>query len=363
MEVHKERLSKLQKALKGKGLDGTLIVPGPNMVYYTGVRSLLLERALVLAVPAQGSLHMVSPELEAGPYRRSPADIEVHAWTDSEGPLRAVSETVAGAGIRRDWGVEGKVPFLFLDLIIKGSKASFSGCEHLLQEIREVKDAEEVRLLRKAGRVLSDAFERFPGLLKEGMEERAVAKAATDAIYEEGATSVDDMLVQSGPSAADPHSLAGKRKVRKGEGVVFDVGATFEGYYADITRTICLGNSKELEAVYSKVLEAEESGVKASRAGVTVGSIDAAARGALKRAGLSKYFIHRTGHGLGLEVHEAPYIVEGGREKVRDGMCFTVEPGVYVPGKLGVRIEDNILVESGSGKLITDTPKDYGWWK
>ena len=140
------------------------------------------------------------------------------------------------------------------------------------------------------------------------------------------------------------------------------MGSTFEGYYADITRTVCIGKAPELERVYEKVLEAEERGIRASGEDVAVGRVDAAARGFLGKAGMGKFFIHRTGHGLGLEVHEAPYIVEGGKEKLERNMCFTVEPGVYMTGKLGVRIEDNVLIEGKKGISLTDTPKEFGWW-
>ena len=141
------------------------------------------------------------------------------------------------------------------------------------------------------------------------------------------------------------------------------MGSVYEGYYADITRAFCIGSSEDMEKVYAKVLEAETKGIEAAGRGVTVGEVDGASRKVLQKAGMGKYFIHRTGHGLGLEVHEAPYIVEGGKEKLGSNMCFTVEPGVYLRGKLGVRIEDDVVIEGKSGVAITNTPKEFGWWK
>ena len=259
--------------------------------------------------------------------------------------------------------MEGRTPFLYLDKLAKKSACKFRNAEPILQGLREIKDGEEVRLLRKSAGILSRAFESFPALLKDGMTETELAKAATDAIYAEGATKVDDMLVQSGSRAADPHGLPTAKKIRRGEEVLIDVGATFEGYYSDVTRTFCLGRSDELEEVYSRVLEANEAGIGASKEGARVGEVDGAARGLLKGAGLGRYFTHRTGHGLGLEDHEAPYIVEGGREKLRSNMCFTVEPGAYIGGRLGVRIEDDVLIDDGKGAVLTGTPKEFGWWK
>ncbi|MDG6990480.1 MAG: M24 family metallopeptidase, partial [Nitrososphaerota archaeon] len=235
--------------------------------------------------------------------------------------------------------------------------------EHVLQKLREAKDDVEIGLLRKAGAILSDSFEEFPGLIKQGASEQEVARAATDLIFSHGATSVEDMLVQAGSNAADPHHLPSSSKLARGDSVVMDVGATCDGYYADVTRTFCIGQSSAVEKVYTKVLEAQEAAISAAGAGVKVGAVDFAARQVLTDAGLGKNFFHRTGHGLGLEIHEAPYIVDGGEEKLGPGMCFTVEPGAYFKGKLGVRIEDDLLIEGRKGVAITDAPKEFGWWK
>ena len=361
--VYTGRVKKLRESLEEEGLRGVMVVPGPNLRYLTGVNSLMLERPFILMVPADGEPNLVAPELEAGPYRGCPLPMKIHSWTDSEGSAGAVAKAVRGVGMKGKWGVEGKVPFLFLDRVLKRASPRLRNAEPILQGLREVKDEAEVKLLEKSARILSRSFGEFPGLIKEGMTELDLAKAATDAIYANGATKVDDMLVQSGPRAADPHGLPTSRKIGRGESIIIDVGSVYEGYYADITRTYCLGSSAEVERVYDKVLLAETSGIEAAAVGTKVGDVDGAARGVLKRAGMGKYFIHRTGHGLGLEVHEAPYIVEGGKEKLGPNMCFTVEPGVYIRGKLGVRIEDDVLTGGKKGRAITDTPKDYGWWK
>ncbi len=360
--VYGKRLKRLRDATEEERLRGVIVVPGPNMRYYTGVDSMLLERPFMLLVPVEGEANLVAPELEAGPYREGPLSIKVHSWTDSEGPGGALGKAIKGVDVKGKWGVEGRAPFLFLDKLLKRSSPKLRNAEPILQGLREMKDKTEVGLLRKSASILSRSFGKLPGILKEGLTEMEVAKAATEIIYSEGATKVDDMLVQSGPRAADPHSLPSTRKIGRGESVVIDVGSSYGGYYADITRTFSIGSSPEMEKVYAKVLEAEISGIKKAADGVRVGSVDGAARGVLNQAGMGKYFIHRTGHGLGLEIHEAPYIVEGGKEKLGPNMCFTVEPGVYMKGKLGVRIEDNVLIDGKEGVAITDPPKEYGWW-
>jgi Xaa-Pro dipeptidase len=357
------RASRLRSRLAEEDLGGIVIVPGPNLRYFTSVDSLLLERPFMLLVPTDGEAQLIAPELEAGPYRGCPLPMAIHSWTDSQGSAGAIRGAARKTMRGGRWGVEGKVPFLFLSKLAKEVSAEFKDAEYVLQGLREVKDESEVGLLKRSAKILSKSFDGFPEVIKEGMTEAELARAATDRIYASGATKVDAMLVQSGPRGADPHSQPSSKKIRRGEGIILDVGANFQGYYADITRTFCVGASKDLEVVYGKVLDAEEGAIAAAGAGVEVGTVDRAARGALNRAGMGKFFIHRTGHGLGLEVHEAPYIVEGGKEKLGSNMCFTVEPGVYIRGKLGVRIEDDIIVNGKKGSAITDTPKDYGWWR
>jgi Xaa-Pro dipeptidase len=171
-------------------------------------------------------------------------------------------------------------------------------------------------------------------------------------------------MVQSGPRAADPHSDTSSKKIRRGESIVVDAVSYFEGYAADITRTFAIGRNPAFEKVYSSVLEAQEKAVDTAMAGVAVGAVDAAARASLERRGLGDRFIHRTGHGLGLEVHEAPYIIQGGRERLKEGMVFTVEPGAYLPGRLGVRIEDDLIATRRGSEVITrKLPKELGWWR
>jgi len=361
--AYAKRAEGLRKELKEEGLRGAVIVPGPNMRYLTGVNSLLLERPFMLLVPAEGEPQLVAPTLESGPYAESPLAMKIHTWTDSEGPSGAVSKAVNGAGVKGRWGVEGRAPFLFLDRLMKKASLKLRNAEPILQGLREIKDETEVGLLKRSAAILSKSFEQFPSLVREGLTELEVAKAATDAIYANGASKVDDVLVQSGPRAADPHGLPSRRKMGRGESVIIDVGSVYEGYYADITRAFCIGSSAEMEKVYDRVLEAETAGIAKAAEGVRVGTVDRAARDVLRKAGMSRYFIHRTGHGLGLEVHEAPYIVEGGEEELASNMCFTVEPGVYIRGKLGVRIEDDVLIGGRKGVAITDAPKEFGWWR
>jgi len=362
-KILESRIKRVGGEVAKAGLQGVIVVPGPNLRYLTGVQSLLLERPFMLLVPVEGTPQLVAPALEAGPYRSGKLGLEVHDWTDSAGPSQAILEAVRNLRAGGRWGVEGRAPFLFLDRLLKHSRLTLVDAEPILQGVRETKDVAEVGAMKKSAKILSDSFKQFPGLVSVGITEAELARKVTDLIYSKEATRVDDVLVQSGPRAAVPHGQPTTRKIARGESVVVDIGSNFEGYYADITRTFCLGHSREVEEVYEEVLSAQQKAIAAAGAGVAVGAVDSAAREHLTRAGLGKYFVHRTGHGLGLEIHEAPYIVEGGREKLGRNMFFTVEPGAYLPGKLGVRIEDDVMVESKRALAITDPPKEYGWWQ
>lgn len=358
------RLGKLKRAMAQNGLNGIILAPGPNLRYYTSVNSLLLERPFLFFIPIDGEPHLIAPTLESGPYLRATLKIIVHDWNDGEGPSKAFANTVMQLAMNGKWGLEGRVPFRFIHQLLKYARPELEDAEPILQGIRAVKDAEEVKLVGRAAAILSKSFLRIPGMVKVGITELELAQEISEEIHSNGAESVDDVLVQSGAMAADGHHLPSSKKLRGKESVVVDATCTFSGYFADITRTFVTGKDPSFERLYEHVLEAQEAAINASEKGVTVGSIDDAARSHLRRNGLDEYFIHRTGHGLGLEVHEAPYIVPSGNEILQASMVFTVEPGVYIRDKTGVRIEHDVLVTEQGNKVLTKSvPKEFGWWR
>ena len=363
LNQYSDRLGKLQLKVREKQLDGVILVPGPNLRYYTGGNSLLLERPFFMAVPAVGEPHLVTPTLESGPYLRSPLKIIIHSWTDADGPSKSIEETVNQLKLNGKWGLEGDMPYRFIDVLLKFAQPQFENAESILQNLRAVKDVQEVQLLTRSAKVISKSFLGIPAMLKAGISELELARKVAGEIRVNGAESIPDVLVQSGPMAADGHHLPSERKLRRKESIVIDATCTYGGYFADITRTFMIGRDPAFERLYESVLEAQVEAVDASRAGETSGSIDEAARGCLRGKGLDKYFVHRTGHGLGLEVHEAPYIVPGGIEVIRPGMAFTIEPGAYMQGKTGIRIEDDLISTEQNSKVLTRTvPKALGWW-
>jgi Xaa-Pro dipeptidase len=363
-DVHHGRLEKLRRRVAEKGLEGVVLVPGPNLRYLTGVNSMLLERAFLLFLPKEGDLHLVAPKLESGPYLRSPLNIKVHSWNDTEGPSRAFEVLVNQVPVIGKWGVEGRTPFRFLQQLQRHAHPELTDGEGVLQGAREIKEPVELRSLQRAASILSKSFAKIPNMLNSGITELELSNEVSQEIYSNGAEFVSDILVQSGPFAADPHHLPSTRRLRRNEGIVVDIACTYSGYYADITRTFIMGKDREFERLYGQVLSSQEAAIGVAKNGVTVGSIDNAARSSLKQRNLDQYFIHRTGHGLGLEVHEAPFIVSGGEEIVQPAMVFTVEPGVYIPGKIGVRIEDDVISTDRGCKILTRMlPKQFEWWK
>lgn len=367
MELLKEqyirRLTKLQRAARSQNLNGVILVPGPNLRYYTGVNSILMERPFLLLVPNDNLPHLIAPTIESGPYRSGPLKIEVHSWTDNEGPTHALQDAVTSLKFSGKWGMEGRAPFRFIKLLTNYTKAEFDEADSCLQALRQVKDDEEIRWLKRSASILSKSFLSIPSLIKPGMSESELGSRLAQTIRANGADGLDDILVQSGESSADPHHIASSRRIRRREPIVIDTGCTYSGYYADITRTIMIGNDHKFEDMYEKVLEAQTAAIRESKAGITTGAIDYAARQTLRKYDLDIYFIHRTGHGLGLEVHEAPYLVENGMQILQPHMAFTVEPGIYIPLRMGIRIEDNILTTEGGQSVMTRSlPKDYGWW-
>ena len=357
------RLEKLKRNATANHLDGVILVPGPNLRYFTGVSSFLLERPFLFFVPTEGQAYLVAPTLESGPYLNAPIEIAVHSWNDAEGPEKAIATAIQQFGLSGRWGVEGRAPFQYTSQLSMVPQLQLQNAEPLLQRIRAEKDEQEIRLLQRATSVLAKSFLKVPAMLKPGMSELELARKISEEIQFGGAESVPDVLVQSGPMAADGHHIASGRRIRRRESVVVDATCTFSGYYADITRTFIIGRNSAFESLYESVLAAENAAIISSVKGATVGSIDDAARSYLQRNGLGEYFVHRTGHGLGLEVHEAPYIIPGGSEVVQESMVFTIEPGVYIRKKIGLRIEDDILVTEQGRKVLTNAaPKEFGWW-
>jgi Xaa-Pro aminopeptidase len=354
------RVDLVRDSVRAAGLDAVLLTPGPDLRYVTGYDANDMERLTCLAVPADGDPALFVPRLELPAAQASPAGslgLEMIAWEETADPFRMVADrlgNVAAVGLSdRMWAL---FVLKFRDALPAARLALAGGA---LRPLRIRKTSAEVAALREAGAAIDRVHARVPGWLRPGITERAVASVITGAILAEGHVSADFAIVASGPNAASPHHEVSDRVLAVGDAVVVDIGGTMpSGYCSDSTRTYAIGEpSADFTAYYKVLHDAQEAACAAVRPGVTAESIDAAARAPITAAGYGEAFFHRTGHGIGLETHEDPYIVAGNGEVLEPGMAFSVEPGIY-PGPHGARIEDIVVCTAGGFERLNNTPRE-----
>jgi Xaa-Pro dipeptidase len=360
--MNQNRLDKLTHQILAHGVDGIALVPGPNMAYLSGIHSHVSERPIVLFFPADDDPAIVIPGLEAMKARAAgiPED-RIFAWSDDEGYTGAFQQACAHLELS-DYllGVEAlHMRVLELELLKRYAPGlTTTHAEPILMTLRAVKDAGEIATLERAIAVAERAMERLIPQIEIGMTEKQVAAMLTQLQLEEGAEAIAfGPIVSAGPNGASPHAVPTERPLQAGDLLVIDWGCLVDGYPSDITRTFAVGTiDPELRHVYETVKLANLQGVSISRPGATGQDVDRAAREVIDDAGYGEYFIHRTGHGLGVEGHEPPFMMEANTEPLVVGNVFTVEPGIYLPGRGGVRIEDNVVItEDGHRSLTTMT--------
>ncbi len=344
------------------GLTALLVTPGADLRYLTGYDAVPLERLTCLVVRGHGgSAVLVVPALERPAAEASPVSslgIEVVTWGETEDPYALVARLV-GAGERvglddRMWAAK----VLGLRRAMPGVHQELAGAA--INDLRMRKSGEEVASLRAAGEAIDRVHAQVPAMLRPGRTEAEVARDIAEAILAEGHATVDFTIVASGPHSASPHHEVSGRTLRVGDPVVVDIGGTMpDGYCSDSTRTYSLGEpGAEYAEHYAALQEAQWSAVECVRPGIACEDVDAVARGVLAGSGLGDYFIHRTGHGIGLETHEEPYIVAGNALALDPGMVFSVEPGFYVEGRFGARIEDIVACGDSGPLVLNNRPRD-----
>jgi Xaa-Pro aminopeptidase len=346
-----ERLARVQEATAEAGLGALFLTPGPDLRYITGYDAKQLERLTCLVVPAANDPFLVVPRLELAAARDSPAGrlgVEMVAWDETDDPFALVTGRLP-VGLRR----VGVADRMWAVMALR-FRAALPGAEQVpagtvLRGLRMRKNPAEIEALRAAGAAIDRVHDAVPRLLRPGRTEREVGRDIAAAIIAAGHVTVDFVIVGSGPNGASPHHEVSERVIEPGDVVVVDIGGTMpSGYCSDETRTYAVGRPPTDFLDYYEVLRAAQQAAReAIRPGVTPEAVDAAARKPIADAGYGEHFIHRTGHGIGLETHEDPYIVAGNTEPLAPGMAFSVEPGIY-PGPHGARIED-IVVCTGDG--------------
>jgi len=359
-----ERLKTVADAVRAHGLDVLLLTPGPDLRYVTGYDAKQLERLTCLAVPADADPFLLVPALELKAAQASPAGdlgVELVTWGETTDPFGMIKSRVGDprsiALADRMWALH----VLAFERIFADAGRQLASV--ILSPLRMRKSAAEVAALLAAGEAIDRVHGCVPQWLKAGVTERQVGAKIAEAILAEGHVSADFVIVGSGPNAASPHHEVSDRVIRDGDVVVVDIGGTMpSGYCSDCTRTYAVGHAPDDFTAYYEVLKrAQDAATTSVRPGVTAESVDATARGIIAEAGYGEWFIHRTGHGIGLETHEDPYIVEGNTIPLEPGMAFSVEPGIY-PGPHGARIEDIVICAdpaTGAGyQRMNNAPHD-----
>lgn len=347
------RLARARAAMEERGVDALLLSVGPDLPYLTGYEAMPLERLTMFAVTAEDAV-LVVPQLEAP--RVEPGPFETRPWGELEDPVRLVAGIVGGARSvligDHTWAT------FVLSLQEALPEARFGPAGELMASLRVRKEPAEVDLLRQAAQAADRVLARLAEVDMVARTEREVARLVAEWTVEEGHDVDTFKIVAAGPNAASPHHEPTDRVIERGDVVIVDFGGRLGGYCSDTTRTFVVGDpTPEQEEVHAVVLAAQRAAAQAVRPGAIPAEIDAAARRVIGEAGYGEYFIHRTGHGIGLEVHEHPYIIETNSQPVEPGMAFSIEPGIYLPGRFGVRIEDIVVVTDDGVEILNDSDR------
>ncbi|MFK3677303.1 M24 family metallopeptidase [Microbacterium sp. NPDC090218] len=358
--VYAARLRRAASLAADAGLDAIVVGPGPDLQYLLGVEGDTIERLTALVIGPVLAPTVVVPRMELAKVRSTAVgelELTIADWVDGEDPYALVTDAV-GAVSRV--GVSDALPALHVIPIGDRLGVRLELATPVLREGRMIKDAEEIAELRRAGAAIDAVHRRVPEWLRAGRTEREVAADIAEAIVAEGHRTVEFVIVGSGPNGADPHHEVSDRVIEEGDVVVVDIGgAVPSGYNSDSTRTYVVGTPEPVAADRIAVLvRAQQAAVDAVRPGATAAEVDAAARSVLAEAGLGEAFLHRTGHGIGVSVHEEPYIGPGNDLVLREGMAFSIEPGIYFAGGWGARIEDIVVVTADGGERLNVAPHD-----
>ncbi|MBN9156683.1 Xaa-Pro peptidase family protein [Microbacterium sp.] len=359
--VYAARLDRARALTAEAGLDAIVVGPGPDLTYLAGVEGDTIERLTALVIPATGEPTVVVPRMELAKVRDTAVGalgLAVADWVDGEDPYALVTAAMGGSVSR--FGVADALPALHVVPLTTRLDARPELATPVLRESRMIKDAAEIAELRRAGDAIDAVHRRVPGLLRAGRTEREVAADIAAALVEEGHRTVEFVIVASGPNGADPHHEVSDRVIQDGDIVVVDIGgAVPSGYNSDSTRTYAVGTpDPETARRIAVLVRAQQAAVDAVRPGVTAEQVDAAARDVLAAEGLAEAFLHRTGHGIGVTTHEEPYIAPGNALPLREGMAFSIEPGIYFPGQWGSRIEDIVVVTADGCTNLNTTPHE-----
>jgi len=359
-EDFEARIVRVTRSAEEAGLSGILVTPGPDLLYLTGYApTAITERLTMLVVAPDREPAMIVPVLERPDAEAAPgsSNVRLSDWADGSDPYEAATPLLDPAGryamSDAAWamhllGLQGRLP-----------ETTYVSMTTALPTLRAIKDPDELERLAAAGKAADAALYDILEVRFSGRQEAEVAADLADALKAHGHSEVEFTLVGSGPNGANPHHEFGARVIEEGDMVVLDFGGIVDGYSSDTSRTVHVGEPTDEERnVHEIVQRAQQAGFEAVRPEVACQEIDRASRAVIADAGYGERFIHRTGHGIGLTAHEPPYLVEGEELPLEPGMCFSIEPGIYLPNEFGVRIEDIVAVTEDGGRRLNTTPRE-----
>ena len=357
----KSSLERLQDLMHEQGTDLVVLWPSANWRYLVPFAPIAVERPTFLIL-SQNRMCAIVPEFDRQEFMTKTHLERVFSWSDAQGPIEAVHRAweEVGGNLAQKLALDDTMPFLYFKTLephIRNKTTALAS--HLLAELRGIKTDVEIAAIKKTAALIERVIYRSSRIFRLGMTEQEAEVKLRIELMEEGADTLDYVLVQACPNSASPHHLPGSTVIKKGEPVLLDIALSKEGYYADITRQISLGPpSEEYQKIFRIVRSAQAEAVNRVRPDIPVSEIDSAARTTIENAGMGEFFNTRTGHGLGLEVHEPPSVWGGNTAILKPGMVFTIEPGIYLPGKFGVRIEDTVAVSNQGGQRLTESDRD-----
>ncbi|MHA2349855.1 MAG: M24 family metallopeptidase [Candidatus Thorarchaeota archaeon] len=358
--VYKERIEKVRNVMEQQQADFVFLTPSPAFQYLTGIHYEMQERLIAMILTKAGEVQIVSPAFEVSGLSPRTWIEGFLPWTEDEDPYSLVVDTVGKKTEGHSVLLDENLPLGVYWSIEKafGKLKKTLPITPCLEDMRLIKSDEEIRLMKKAGKVIDNAVTKAFRGLQLGMTELETHHFVNSEVVKQGAETTF-AIVQFGGNSAHPHAKPGETELQKGDMVLMDCGCSIDGYNTDMTRVgVASEPTEEQEKVHSVVLRAQETALSKLKPDLTCGAADGIARREIQEEGFGEYFTHRLGHGIGLQVHEPPYVVRGNSRELASGMCHSVEPGIYMEGKFGVRIEDLVCIQDDGVELLTYTAKD-----
>ncbi len=358
--VYQNRMETVRKVLERANADFAIITPSPAYQYLTGTHYVMKERLVALVIPRKSNVQIIAPSFEVSDQKRHTWIDDFIPWSEDEDPYQILADTLGKKNDGHSVMFDGSLPlgvFWSIETAV-GRFQSTSSISKTLEEMRLVKSDEEIELMKRAGKVIDAVFSEVFSKMQIGMTESEVSQLVNSTITRHNAVPTF-AVVLFGENSALPHADSGNRELRKGDQILMDCGCSLGGYNTDMTRNAVVGEpSDEHELVHSLLIRAQESAIEKLKPGLACGAADGIARKVIEEAGYGEYFTHRLGHGIGLQIHEPPYLVRGNSLELRAGMTHSVEPGIYMEGKFGVRMEDLVCIRDDGAELLTFASKE-----